>query len=355
MSEENHAQNIYKMKPRQVRAAVIDCVQAGLVPFVQSSPGMGKSTIVRSIANEYGLKVIDHRVSTSSPVDFSGLPDFYTDEDGIRRAGFTPFDIFPVAGTKVPKGYDGWMMFLDEFNSGQKNVQAAAYKLILDRMNGQYPLHDKVVMALAGNLATDRAITNMLSTAMQSRVIHIEMIIDFDEWLKDVAIPEQYDRRIIGYLSYKKSNLMDFRPEHNEKTFCCPRTWEFANRLIRNHEGDDLSAKQPILGGTITSGVAADFVTYSKVYLDMIKVQDVLRSPKECEIPGNPMARWAVITHLIENVTNDNFGDISLYVNRYPNDFRMLFYRYLLAHQPKMRRHPTFADAMVELAHYLND
>jgi hypothetical protein len=362
MSEENHAQDIYKMTPRQVRASLIDCIQAGLVPFVQSSPGMGKSSLVRSVNDEFGMKLIDHRVSTSSPVDFSGLPDFYTDEHGVRRSRFLPFDIFPTDDMQLPKSkkgelLNGWTLFLDEFNSGSKSVQAAAYKLILDKQVGQSELHPNVAIVLAGNLMTDRAIVNQLSTAMQSRVVHIEMILSFDEWLKDVAIPEKYDHRVVAYLSYKREKgLMDFRPDHNEKTFCCPRTWEFVNKLVRNKpENYDLQKSLPLLGGTITSGVAADFVTFSRVFGEMVQWTDVVKDPDGAEVPGNPMTRWAVITHLIEHTTEDNLSKMARYVNRYPNDFRMLYFRYLLTHQPKMRRHSVFADMMVEISKYLND
>ena len=64
-------ENSYKCTPRQIRANVLDCFEAGLVPFIQSSPGMGKSSIVKSIAQEAQLQLIDHRLSTSAPEDLN--------------------------------------------------------------------------------------------------------------------------------------------------------------------------------------------------------------------------------------------------------------------------------------------
>lgn len=111
----------YKCTPRQTRKFVIRCLEAGRVPFIQSSPGVGKSSLVKSIAEEYGMKLIDHRLSTSAPEDMSGLPKF-TD----KNATFIPFDIFPTENTILSDGYNGWILFLDEFNSASKSVQAAA-------------------------------------------------------------------------------------------------------------------------------------------------------------------------------------------------------------------------------------
>lgn len=346
--------NLYTLTPRQTRQAVVDCLEAGLVPFVQSSPGMGKSSIMRSIAKEARLNLIDHRLSTSAPEDLSGLPRF--DEKGF--AHFSPFaDLFPVEGMEVPKDFDGWMLFLDEFNSAKKDVQAAAYKLVLDRMTGQKNLHERCVISAAGNLATDRAIVNQISTAMQSRVVHIEMRIDFEEWLKDVALKENYDSRIIAYLSQYNSKLMDFRPDHNEKTFCCPRTWEFMNRLIKGKtfSGNEMDEKTPLYAGTITSGVAAEFVQFTKVFKDMVNIKDVMNDPNNCPIPYDNSAKWATITHLMENADDKTFGNLSIYASRFGLDFRILFFRSAMIRHPELRQHPSFATAMIDLAKYLND
>lgn len=341
--------DLFRCTPRQVKQFITDCLYAGLVPFVQSSPGMGKSTIMRNVADDLQLQMIDHRLSTSAPEDLSGLPRF----DNEGRAMFSPFvDLFPLEGTPKPKGKEGWMLFLDEFNSASKSVQAASYKLILDRMTGQKHLHENCVITAAGNLSTDRAITNPISTAMQSRVVHLEMQISFEEWLYDVALKEGYDSRIIAYLSQFPSKLMDFRPDHNEKTFCCPRTWEFTNRLIKDRDVTDSTAI--LLAGTITSGVAVDFVQFTRVFHNMVTINEIRKDPHGCRIPNDVGSKWAITSHMMEKVTEENFDDLSIYANRFTVDFRILFYRSILVRNPQLRQHPAFIRAMSELARYLH-
>jgi hypothetical protein len=343
--------DIYRCTPRQTKALAIQAIEAGLVPFIQSSPGIGKSSIMRAIARQFRLYLIDHRLSTSAPEDLSGLPEFYTDESGIRRARFVPFEMFPVEGTRVPDGYDGWMVFLDEANSGTKMVQAASYKLILDRMVGQYNLHERVAMGLAGNLSTDRAIVTTLSTAMQSRLVHIEMTHDFNEWLEDVALPEQYDERVIAFLNWKKDYLMDFRPDHQEKTFCCPRTWEFMHRLVQGREVTD--EQTPLYAGTVTSGVAAEFVQFTKIFKEMTQIADVLRDPANAPVPAESQRKWAVISHLMGETTQQNFDKICTYVNKFDLAFRALYFRGVIHTQPALRQHSSFGKAMLDITKYL--
>jgi hypothetical protein len=351
----------YTCTPRQVRKFIIRCMMSGLVPMVQSSPAMGKSAIVRSIAEEYNLELIDHRLSTSVPEDMTGLPHF---ENGV--ASFKPFENFPVEGTELPKGKQGWLLFLDEFNSATKMVQAAAYKLVLDKMVGLQKLHPNVAIVCAGNLSTDRAIVNPLSTAMQSRLVHLTMVLNHDEFMEDVPLAQGWDGRIIAYLSYKKSALHDFRPDHNEHTFCAPRTWEFMNKLIKGKtfrmvqkaDGSsfyEMEEEAALYAGTITSGTAVDFINFTKVYESLPKFAQIRKDPMGTPLPADSATRWATVTHLIEHVDEDSFEPVATYVNRLTSEFRVLFFRGLMIQKPELKKHQAFRSAMVELSRYLYD
>jgi len=119
---------MFEVNAVELQEALIEDLKVGLVPMVSSSPGMGKSDIIRTIADLFKLKVIDLRVSQCEPVDMQGYPGVI---DG--RMTFHIPEYFPIETDKVPDGYDGWLLFLDEFNSGNKQTESAAYKLILDR------------------------------------------------------------------------------------------------------------------------------------------------------------------------------------------------------------------------------
>lgn len=360
---------LYKCTPRQARKFIIECLDAGLVPFLQGSPGIGKSSIVRSIAQDFLLWLIDHRVSTSEPTDATGLPKF--DADGF--AHYAPFkDIFPLAGvSQLPKNLKGqlmrgWLIFLDEFNAAPNKVQVAFYKFILDRMIGQHHLHDNTAIVMAGNLMTDRAIVNRLSTAMQSRVVHLELEVSFKEWLEDVAFAHNYDPRIIGFLSQYESKLMDFKPEHHDKTFCCPRTWEFVNRLLLGKECDEkgnivrtfpkeINEETGILlGGTITSGVAAEFVQFTKVWTHMISVKEIEANPLTCRLPTELNLKWAMVIHMMEKITDKNFDALATYADRFDLAFRILFYRFILIRKKDLRYHNDFGKHSSAVMKYLD-
>lgn len=346
--------NIYRSTPRQVTRFLRRALTAGQVPFVQSSPGVGKSSLARLLAKEFNLLLIDHRMSAAAPEDQSGLPRFT--ENGC--AEYSPFEgLFPLDTTPLPikedgSHYDGWLLLLDEFNSATKLVMASCYKLLLDKMVGQRKLHPNVAIMLAGNLAGDRAIVNPIGTALQSRAIHLEMEVSFEEWLYDVALPNNYDNRIIAYLSQYPSKLMDFRPEHTDKTFCCPRTWEFMNSLIYGVSVVEEDAA--LYAGTITSAVAVDFIQFTRVFDTLVSVEQIVKDPLYCQIPSDGPSKWATISTMMEKSNSTNFGELCTYANRFPLEFRILFFRSAMIRLPSLRQHPAFVEALVQMNRYLN-
>ena len=111
----------FTINSKQMFQEIVETTSEGLVPYFQSSPGIGKSSIAAQVAKKYRLKLIDIRLSQCTPEDLQGYP-MRTD----NKASFIPFDVFPLEGEEVPKGYDGWMILFDELSSANKQVQAAA-------------------------------------------------------------------------------------------------------------------------------------------------------------------------------------------------------------------------------------
>lgn len=307
-------------------------IKANLVPMLVGSPGIGKSAIIHSIAKEYNLKVIDLRLSQCDPTDLMGFPHF---ENG--RAGYAPMNTFPIEGDALPKGKDGWLLFLDEFNSASTAVQASAYKLVLDRMVGQFSIHPKVAIMCAGNLDTDNAITQEMSTALQSRLVHLELQINPTEWCS-WAMSNGISHKITDYIKFKPSALYTFKPDHSDKTYACPRTWEFANRLMDYADTDDML---PLLAGTLSEGVAREFITFTKIYESLPKMESIIKDPTGTAVPDEPSVLFAITGSLANHVTEKNCSTIMKYADRLPKEFQVLFLREAIKRNPTLITHAS--------------
>lgn len=297
--------------------------RAGIVPFLHSSPAQGKSSLAKQLAKEYGLKVIDCRLSEMDSTDLSGLPYF---KDG--KSSFLPFDTFPTQDTAIPDGYNGWLLLLDEFNSAPLNVQASAYKLVLDRQVGQHKLNDSVAVIACGNLETDNAIVNPMSSALISRFAHFNIDINVDDWL-EWAATAGIDYRITSYINFKKGNLYTFKPEVTEP-YASPRTWEMVSKVIK----DESEPSTLLLSSLIGEGVAREFVAYTKLYQDIPTLEQIVDSPATTPIPSEIGTKWAVMSMAAHNITLENYQAVETYLKRFPSELQYCAMREIKHRQP---------------------
>lgn len=304
---------------QEVTPLIMDCLQAGLVPNLIASPGVGKSDCIRSIAKTNNLKVIDLRLAQMDPTDLNGFPTLNEDRS---RSHYAPPSIIPIEGDRIPDGFDGWLLFLDEMNSAPMSVQAAAYKVVLDKAIGEHKIHPNVAIVCAGNKATDKAIVSRLSTAMQSRLIHFQIRVDQPTWI-NWAIEEDIDYRITAFIRFRPDLLHKFDPEHDDVTFPCPRTWEFMSMMSHKWETIPL-LKVPLMAGTIGEGPALEFKGFTDIFETLPTKDDIIMNPTGIAVPTEPSTLFAISALLAKVASAVNIDPVMIYILRLPIEFQVI-------------------------------
>lgn len=307
---------------------LVKAMQAGLVPMLHGSPAIGKSAIVRQIAETYNLLLIDLRLGQCDITDLLGFP--YSN-DMTGKSGYRPMDTFPIKGDPFPinpstgKPYDGWLLFLDEITGANRDVQGAAYKLVLDRMVGIHHLHEKCAIIAAGNLATDNAVVNEMSTALQSRMTHILVELSKDTWM-NWAIDAGITQQIRDFINFRPEMLYTFRPDHTDLTYGAPRTWEFTDKLIKILGFNDPDLL-PLVAGTISHGVASEFLEFCKIYKDLPTLAEVFADPDTARVPTEISSSFAMIGTVASALTVDNASVLARYIRRMSPEFQTVAFR----------------------------
>ncbi len=332
------------VKPSLAREYVIDLISAGLVPFLQGSPGMGKSALIKSIADHFGLQLIDERVSQCDPVDLKGFPKVI---DGATH--FIPIASFPTRNTPKPKGKNGWLLFLDETNSAPKSVLAALYKILYDRMVGNEELHPHVAIVCAGNLESDNAVVEELPTPVKSRVVHIQLANDAEEWV-EWATKNGIDYRITAYINYRPDMVNNFNPDSSDETFACQRTWEFCSNLIKQYPKDIPDNRLPLLEGTIGQGVAQEFLQFTRVFDELPDLNNIINNPDSAEVPDQPSTLYAISAVLAAKTNDNNVNAFMQYVNRMPKEFQIITIREMANRYPALETNEKFLEKVAEIA-----
>ena len=155
--------------------------------LLRGAPGVGKSTIVREVAEKLGIGFIDIRLSQMEPVDLRGLPVPNHDDKSVEW--YVTSDL-----PRDPKS-KGIILF-DEITAADRSLQVASYELILDRRLGKlYKLPDGWYIVAAGNRTIDKAVSTTMSSALANRFLHFDVEADIESW-REWAV--QHDIHYLG-------------------------------------------------------------------------------------------------------------------------------------------------------------
>lgn len=336
---------MFPISKNQAVEAVIKCIQKNLVSFIIGSPGGSKSSIPMEIADNYNLELIDIRPPSLLPEDINGFAHI-----NGEYSEYVPFDIFPVENTSLPKGKNGWLLFIDELPQASKEVQCALYKIILDRKVGNKKLNNKVAIVCAGNKESDNAFSNPLSTALKSRLIHFELEVTPNEWVK-YAQQNKLDKRIIAFVNYRQNGALNFNPETTDCSFACWRTWTFLSSLIKDI--DDLNSMDYLVAGAIGESMTFEFITFTNIFLDLPSINEIINNPKNIDIPIEPPKKYAIVQNIVDQLPLDKVDQIVIFIERLSSEFQALFAKSVMTTYPDIES--INQDFMEYLLRFVDD
>lgn len=300
--------------------------------FVWGAPGIGKSSIVRQVAEAEGLPVIDLRATLLDPTDLRGLPAV---KDG--KAFWCPPAFLPTPEMKPG------ILFLDEINAAPPLVQAAMYQLVLDHRVGEYVLPEGWRIIAAGNRAEDRAVVYRLSSALANRFIHLTLEADPGCWA-DWAFAHKINPTVIGLIRFRPELLCQ-KPA-NTPAFATPRSWEMASDAIKTF--GSVKAAADILPGIVGEGPATELAAFEKNTRIALIIEEVLRDPEHAEMPKALDQLWALTTALTAGAKGGERSEnvISIMLGRLPADFAAVLARDVIKANPRFVMKPAFREYM---------
>jgi hypothetical protein len=211
--------------------------------------GVGKSSIVRQVAEHFGVPLVDLRLTTLEPVDIRGA--IYADDVLAKTVWFPP-EFLPS-----PEQPDG-ILFLDELTAADQRLQISAYSLILDRRVGKYQLPDGWAVIAAGNASFHGAVSHDMGTALADRMFHFNVQTVIDAFLAH-AIASGFAPEIMAYLKVRPDRLDDTQSQlaNDHLIGASPRGWEDVSNVLK--ASLSAPAARAFVQGRIGAANAAEF------------------------------------------------------------------------------------------------
>lgn len=353
-----------------IKECVKICRDAHITPFIWGHRGLGKSSLVKQIAEDNGWGFIDLRCSQLEASDIRGLPD--RGEDG-RTHYLPPADI-PLAdmtaeqimadlagllGVEV-KGGDGaytnmakeitkklngdnldllrryeerrqalqprferGILFLDEVNRAQDDVLQAIFQLILDRRVGQYVLPPGWCIVAAGNFTEGYRVGGFDDPAFLNRFCHLTLSggeTTLEEWVNYMT--EAHGSGATEVIEFASQNVKhldgDIKGEMGFSIQPSRRSWEMVTRVqkvVQESKYSD-SAKIEVYAGLIGRDLAQGFARYScpvkpreLIANGVKKYEDKLKKLTRNELTG---LMWGLVSFCKNQIDKDEIAEVCL-------------------------------------------
>ena len=281
---------------------------------------VGKSSIVRSIAKQKKLELLDVRASLLDPTDLRGIP---TVEKG--KAKWCPPSFLP----SDPKSKG--LLFFDELNAAPPLVQASLYQLTLDRCVGEYRLPDGWSILAAGNRAEDRSVTFRMPAALINRFVHLDYEVDFEDW-RDWAVVNKMHPLVVGFLSTRRELL--FNMDKPDKPFPTPRSWEMVSDILSSQ--DSFKDCEDIILGVVGEGAMMEFIGYCESAISEEIIEKIIANPSAAKLPKKLGDQYALISYLSFNLDKtDVQKGAEVLLSRFAPELGVLLLRNCLKLHPK--------------------
>jgi MoxR-like ATPase len=212
-----------------LRESIHMSVALDLPLLVEGKPGIGKSEIVRSVAEAAGYALLDRRASQMLPEDLGGIP---VGDVATRTAVRCQPDLVAEATRLHESAGKPVMLFLDEVNLASRGVLSALYEVILDRRCGGFPFPPGTRVIAACNPPGSGAMVEELPRPLTNRMAVVSFSgPTFDEWT-DYAFANDVSPEIIAALRVSQEFLhAKFDPEQPRSP--TPRAWKRASDVLK--------------------------------------------------------------------------------------------------------------------------
>lgn len=255
---------------------VSDKPNLALTPLVSGKHGIGKSAMIKSIAEDLGGVCITIEGGTLKEGEITGLPYQYKDDNGITKFRFLPYyaveriqneekRIFESGGGKIAESsaligdenryakndltaqerieaiqnrkIKPVIIFIDEINRTENSVYKELMNILLTRSVNGYQFPWWVLFVGAMNPSTQNSVyaTNEMDPAQLDRFLKIKVGDNSSEWLKfgkATGISPQILSFIKDNPKCLSSNSKELDDE--EKPTPSPRGWDMVDTLMKS-------------------------------------------------------------------------------------------------------------------------
>lgn len=309
--------------------------------------GIGKTEIVRQVAEEQGLAFLSYSVTHHTRQSAIGLPRLVEREIEGRTVSLTEYTmseiIAEVYRTMQESGKREGILFLDEFNCASETLRPIMLQLLQSKTFGPHAIPEGWMLVLAGNPVEYNASASALDAVTADRMRMLHLRADYDAW-RNYMVRHSIHPIVLSYLDDHKSQFYVYEKGADGTALTTARGWEDLSVMLRMMEEQGFTVDLAFVAQFIQSSqTAREFLTYYNQYAAIIasgiaeRIMDADPTPELIrEIDAMSFVdRWALTSVLLLRLEQSCSGALSDAAAMSRLDRTMQFYRAAMDGEPQ--------------------
>lgn len=245
--------------------------------------GIGKTEIVRQVAEERGLAFLSYSVTHHTRQSAIGLPRLTERQVDGKTVAVTEYTLSEIIAevwrVMEESGKKEGILFLDEFNCASETLRPAMLQLLQSKSFGPHALPDGWMLVLAGNPGEYNASAVALDPVMADRMRLLWLAPDYDAW-RSYMVERGVHPMVLSYLDDHAAHFYVFENSAEGTALVTARGWEDLSVMLRMMEEKGYEVDLTFVAQFLQSTkVARNFFTYYQQYGELLAsgiVDDIL-------------------------------------------------------------------------------
>jgi MoxR-like ATPase len=252
--------------------------------FLMGPPGIGKTDIMRQIAEEMDIALVSYSMSHHTRQSALGLPFIAAKEYGgkeYRTTEYTMSEIIAsVYDVMEETGKKEGILFLDEINCISETLAPSMLQFLQYKIFGRHRVPAGWVIVTAGNPPEYNNSVRDFDLATLDRLKKIDVEPDFGAWW-NYAQNEDVHTAVLTYLEIKKDDFYSVQTTVDGREFVTARSWVDLSDMMKLYEQNQLEVDVDMIRQYVQDErIARDFAAYYDLfyrYRDTYHIDAILR------------------------------------------------------------------------------
>ena len=238
--------------------------------LLMGAPGIGKTAIMRQLAEEKGLGLVSYTISHHTRQSAIGLPvvtEQLFDGRPQKTTNYTMSEIVASVYEMIEKsGKREGILFLDEINTVSETLAPTMLQFLQYKTFGTHRVPEGWVIVTAGNPPEYNRAVRDFDVVTKDRVRELRVTADYGVW-KGYALQRGMHGAVLAFLDLEPEAFFFVRAGEAGKRFVTARGWEDLSDSLKAYEALGLSVTEGFMSSFLQdTEIAEKFYRYYLLY-----------------------------------------------------------------------------------------